>query len=146
MKRYTPTESVYHKFKGDRELTRDQMGQISEIAVKLRLVLLGYEVFEPTSKQAKADLVVLVGERFKKIQIKSGKQGTHGRPSFSLICVDGHGKERRYRDDEFDLLVGYDLYEDKAYVFTASELTSYKRAVSSCDNALERWDKLCQMV
>ncbi len=44
--------------------------------------------------------------------------------------------------EEFDFIVGYDLYSDAAYVFTYEEVKHLKKAVTVRDDAFERWDKL----
>jgi hypothetical protein len=65
-----------------------------------------------------------------------------GLPYISLICRGGVGKYRRYADDEFDFIVGYDLYSDTAYVFSSKEVAPLSSAVTIRPEAAERWDKL----
>jgi len=59
-----------------------------------------------------------------------------------MVCSDGRGKTRPYRDGDFDILVGYDLFSDRAYVYLWSELKGVTTRKSMAVDALERWDKL----
>lgn len=122
------------------------MARISEAAVLFRLALHGLEVFGSMFEGHKADWVVLVPDTGKvwKIQVKSvvkpQQDPEHGGlPLVPLRC--GHGK-RRYRADEIDFLVGYDLRTDTAYVWRLDELDHIKTTVTVTPEAAERWDKL----
>ncbi len=66
----------------------------------------------------------------------------HGLPVVRLKCAEGHNKRRRYREGEFDFIVGYYLFNDTAYVFPFDEVTHLKTYVTISEKYAERWDKL----
>jgi hypothetical protein len=129
---------------GGRRLTPVGKGQIAEAAVLFRLILHGFHVMGPVFDCAKTDWLVEVPETCKllRLQVKWATEGRHGLPVVHLSCSDGHNGKRRYREGEFDFIVGYDLFTDTAYVYRFSELDSHLAAVTISPDAAECWGKL----
>jgi transposase-like protein len=135
-------ESKYHLM-ANRKLTRLDKAKISEAAVMFRLVVHGYSPFGSVFDGDRTDWLVEIPGGVRKIQVKTAKEQTTGLPVCPLCCVEGN-KPRRYTEGEFDVLVGYDVFTDVAYVWTWKELEHLKASVSICPEAAERWDKLCR--
>lgn len=137
-------ESVYYRMVHGRSLSRLEKGQIAEAAVLFRLTLHGLHVLAPVFDGGRTDwLVETQGGSFVKLQVKwASTKDEHGLPSMKLTCAEGHSKRRRYREHEFDFLVGYDLFTDTAYIFSWAEAASNKSAISVREDAAERWDKI----
>jgi len=135
-------ESKFHKATVDLKLSRAQKCRIAEAAVLFRLALRGYRILQPVFDGDKVDWLIGSDDSadYKRVQVKWMRRGDYGRPFCGATCMS-ENKRRRYRADEIDVLVGYDLYTDTAYVFTAAELRS-RAAVSATNDAVERWDKL----
>ena len=126
-------------------LRRDQSMAISEAAILFRLALHGFNTLAPVFDGAKMDWLVEVPppQRTIRIQVKTVRisGGRGGLPVVPLLCRSGQST-RRYLPGEFDVIVGYDLYTDTAYVFTAAEVVKNRKVVSIRQDAAERWDKL----
>lgn len=136
--------SKYYQAIEGRELTRLEKAKIAESAVAFRLALHGFYIYGSQYDGDKPDWVVEVPEtgKFHKIQVRWARGGQQGMRFINLVCTVGHGVQQRYKDGDFDFIVGYDLYSDTAFVYSAAEVASLKAAVAmSWDNA-ERWDKL----
>jgi transcriptional regulator with XRE-family HTH domain len=127
-----------------RELSRLQKAKIAEAAVALRLVVHGFEVYGSMFDGDKPDWVVQVPETGKihTIQVRWATAGQHGLPKIGLKCTVGHCVQQRYADGDFDFIVGYDLYSDTAFVYSAEEVALLKATVSMNWDHAERWDKL----
>ncbi len=126
-------------------LTSQQRGRIAEAAVLIRLVLHGYEVYTSVFDGDKVDCLVCVSEsgRILKLQVRCVHSlSGHGLPVVRLSCTEGHSKRRRYKEGEFDFIIGYYLFNDTAYVFTFDELVRHKRYVTVSNKYAERWDQL----
>jgi len=125
--------------------TRAQKGKIAELAVGFRLAAQGFEIYRTMFSGDKTDWLVVVPETGKqwRIEVRWVKVDPKGGlPNISLLCRGGVGKNRRYTDDEFDFIVGYDLYSDTAYVFSNAEVSHIAVKVAVRKEAAERWDKL----
>jgi hypothetical protein len=137
------SESPISKRAVENGLGTNQLGKLAEAAVLLRLVLQNFQVFGGTFDGECSDWVVAYSEGpFLKIQVKKtykSKQG--GAAMVSLTRAHSRGV-KRYRPGDFDILVGYDLFTDSAYVWTWAETEHLGRTVSIRADALERWDKL----
>ena len=134
-------ESKFHKMKRS-GLSSSQKAKIAESAVLFRLSLLGFEVYGSVFDGDKFDWVVRANDSLLRLQVRLSKQGKHGAPIFSLRCSSGRGKSRSYDSSEFDFLIGYDLFEDLAYVFSWEECSSRSHYISASLEASENWDKL----
>lgn len=133
----------YHTVRGA-ELSRKRKGQIAESAVLFRLALHGFDTFGAVFDNDRIDWLVQVPNGLVRLQVKWARHSRTGLPHMSLMCANGSTSYRRYRLDEFDFLVGYDLFSDTAYVFSSQELVGKKTAVAVSPDAAERWDKLCR--
>jgi transposase-like protein len=129
---------------GDRDYSRHQKAKIAEAAVLLRLVLFGMTPYGSVFDGDKADWFVETPKgRALKIQVKwAMRKAPHGLPVVSLLCRDGHAGYRRYREGDFDAIVGYLLHTDTCYVWSFEELVDNKTCVTVRHEAEERWDKL----
>jgi hypothetical protein len=137
-------ESKFFRDVAGRELTRQQKAKIAEAAVLFRMVLQGFVTFGSVFDGDKADWMVEVPETGKihKIQVRWVREGQHGMPLLGLHCSVGHSTRSRYAEGDFDFIVGYDLYSDTAFVYSAEEVSRLKAAVSVSRDHAERWDKL----
>ena len=126
------------------ELSRQRKAKIAEAAVLFRLVLQGYIVYASPFDGDKADWVIQVPEtgKIQKIQVRWARTGTYGLPQIRLACSVGHNVQQRYVEGDFDFIVGYDLYSDTAFVYSAEEVAQLKTAVQMNWDHAERWDKL----
>lgn len=139
------TESKYHKMIKENELENKQKGRIAESAIFFRASLLNIPFYKAIMDGDKIDCLVHDQKKdlFKKVQIRwAGQWGSKGSPKLRLTCTEGRYKYRRYRDDEFDYLIGYNLYTDTAYVYTQNDLKKYKKAISLRPEHAEAWHKL----
>lgn len=137
-------ESKLHQSIAGRELTRLEKAQAAEAAVALRLALYGFHIYGSMFDGDKPDWVAEVPEtgKFHKIQVRWARAGQHGLPYINLRCTVGHGVQQRYAECDFDFIVGYDLYSDTAFVYSAEEVASLKASVAMSWDHAERWDKL----
>lgn len=134
-------ESRLHQLLGGREPDRVSKGRIAEAAVLLRVLLRGWGVYSSTFDGAKFDWIVNTGNNLVRLQVKSMSKGKAGSPFARLRCAGGRGKSRKYREGEFDFVVGYDLFTDMAYVWSWAEVKE-KSTISAHFDAAEMWDKI----
>jgi transposase-like protein len=123
-------------------LTRAQKARIAEAAILFRLVLHGFVPFGAAFDGEKTDWLVDTGSHCVKVQVKWAREQKGGLPFVSLICVEGHNQQRRYKQGELDFIVGYDLKADLAYVWSWVEIAGHERRITVSPEAEERWDKL----
>ncbi len=138
-------ESKHHQAVVFQNLSNQQRGRIAEAAVLFRLALHGFDVYTPAFDGGKVDCMVHVPEngRILKLQVRSVHSPSgHGLPVIRLKCAEGHNKRRRYREEEFDFIVGYYLFNDTAYVFSFDEVSMHQTYISVSEEYVERWDKL----
>lgn len=123
------------------DLTTDQKGHISETAVELRLRVLGYEIWHP-DENSKIDLLVRRSKpEFTRIQVKTARIGNSGRPYVDFVTSrNGRRNKNRY-NGVCDVIVGYDLFEDAAYVFLVGDLKD-RSAVTCSVESREKWELL----
>jgi hypothetical protein len=133
----------FHAVAG-RGLTRLEKAKIAESAVAFRLLLHGFHLYGSMFDGDKADWVVQAPgtKKIYTIQVRWVGLGGHGLPFINLKCTEGHHAQRRYAEGEFDFIVGYDLYSDTAFVYSAAEIAHLKATVTICSTHAERWDKL----
>jgi transcriptional regulator with XRE-family HTH domain len=144
LKRLKQSPSKYYQMVDRTTLTGQKKAKIAEAAVLFRLTLHGFSPYGAMFDGEKADWIAAneATGRTLRIQVRSVKQEKYGTPKIKLRCSNGRGRSRRLRMDEFDILVGYDLVTDTAYVFTPEEIAHLSVTVSVCAEAAERWDKL----
>jgi hypothetical protein len=150
-KRYIPPkkshgeESKHYRVIVWKNLTPYHKGRIAEAAVLFRLALHGFDAYASFFDGDKIDWLVRVPETGKifKLQVRCvNATSRHGLPSVMLTCTEGHSRRRRYRQGEFDFIVGYYLFNDTAYVFSYDEVVKHKTYVTIAEAYAERWDKL----
>lgn len=135
-------QSKHHKIVEDQDFTRHQKAKIAESAILFRLCLHKLIAFGAAFDGEKSDWLVETENGIKKLQVKWIRVGNKGERYVKLQCTEGHNKTRRYKEGEFDFIIGYDLYSDTAYVWSWSEVSHLKSAVGIQEAAAERWDKL----
>jgi hypothetical protein len=143
-RRVVREESKYHRMIDPTALTRQRKAKLAETAVLFRLTLNLFSSYSSIFDGEKIDWLVIDETTGKviRVEVRSVSNGKYGYPFIRLRCSDGRGRNRRMAPSEFDVLVGYDLYTDTAYVFTAQELEGHEHWVSVSPAAAERWDKL----
>jgi hypothetical protein len=138
-------ESRYNKIVVGQSLSNQRKGRIAEAAILFRLALYGFGIYTSVFDGDKADCLVHVPESGKifKLQVRCvHSPSKHGLPVIRLKCAEGHNQRRRYREGEFDFIVGYYLFNDTAYVFSSDEVKQHKTYVTISEKYGERWDKL----
>lgn len=128
-------------------LTPQRAARIAEAAVLFRLVLQGYSPFVSHFDWTKSDIIAesdRESHQLLRLQVRVARRsdGDHGLPFVSLRCADGRQGLKRYGPDAFDFLIGYDLYSDTAYVFSAAEVAHLGATVTVSPDFAERWGKL----
>lgn len=137
-------ESKFYRMMDWQGINNQQKGKIAEAAVLFRLTLHDFYIYKSPFDGDKADWLVEVPEtgRILKLQVRCVNPHAHGLPGVLLTCAEGHHKRRRYRQGEFDFIIGYYLYNDTAYVYSFDELINHRAKVAISDQHAERWDKL----
>jgi len=145
-KKYRGEESKYNRMVTGYVLTRQDKAKVAEAAILFRLCLKRFIVYGSPFDGDKADWLIESADapgKTYRIQVKwtkdAGKHG--GLPLIPLWCME-KGKLRRYKEGEFDFIVGYCLFNDTAYVYSFAELKHLKALVSISDDAAEAWQKI----
>jgi hypothetical protein len=142
--RNRPTSKFHDTIVG-RNLSHLQKARVSEAAVLLRLLTFGFSVFGSPFDGDRTDWLVEIPAtgQIHKIQVKTIIVKKQGCPGISLRRSGKQpGTHRRYKDGEFDFIVGYDLMTDIAYVLSADEVAGHTSEITARPNSAERWDKL----
>lgn len=118
----------------------EHKGRVTEAAIAFRLAVTGCRFY---TSPFDGDYVDFLVERndgsFIRLQARSVKRKRSGNPVVMLHRYIGFQRKRKMLPSECDILVGYDLITDNAYVFSfPSTLT--KNCVSVGDSSLERWE------
>jgi hypothetical protein len=121
-----------------------QKSKLAETAILFRLILHKFNAFKPVSDWDTGDWFVEDPNtsRTFRVQVRCVKRERYGLPVVSLRKVGNKGKSSRFKDDDFDFIVGYDAVSDEAYVFSSDEVSGNLAVVAVRPDALERWDKL----
>lgn len=136
-------ESDIKKISNEYIYSSNEKGAIAEAATAFRLVIRKYILYSSNFDGSKFDLLVQNHHgKLLKIQVKWMQQGKYGAPSISLCCANGRHGLRKYQEGEFDIIVGYDINQDKCYVYTFIEVANHKKAIHCTIEAEEAWDKL----
>jgi transposase-like protein len=144
--RRTRIRSRLHQLFNGAIVDSARKGKIAEAAILLRLVILGYNVYSSVFDGDKFDWVISSGQQhtepgqLRKIEVRWLRQNSKGDLTLNMRCSNGRGKERRMTD--FDALVGYDMFEDVAYVYRPHDLAHVQHAVNVTSDAAEAWWKL----
>lgn len=135
-------ESVYHQMLSGKPLTCNEKAKISEAAVLHRVVVQRFNVFGSPFDGDRADWVVEADGKLLRVQVKWASKVRQGLPVVSLSHNPTGRKKRRYTREDFDFIVGYDLFTDTCYVWSFDETENHKATISVCPKAAERWDKM----
>ena len=138
-------ESRYNKLVVGQGLSNQRRGRIAEAAILFRLALHGFDIYTSAFDGDKIDCLVQIPDngRIFKLQVRCvHSPSKHGLPVIRLKCAEGHDQRRRYREGEFDFIVGYYLFNDTAYVFSSDEVKRHKTYITISEKYAERWDKL----
>lgn len=95
------------------------LGSVSFVAVYYMKIQVHCSIYRLNRDRLEADHGF---HELTKLQVKWASSRLHGLPFLKLRCANGRGKSRKYREGEFDFIVGYDLFTDTAYVFSYNEL------------------------
>jgi len=135
-------ESPFHQM-AVAGLTRNDKGKIAEAAVLFRAVLHRFVVFGSPFDGDRADWLFDVSGNILKIQVKwAAVYGDHGLPTVSLTRTAGGRKSLRYAPDDFDFIVGYDLFTDTCYVWSYEETKGHTTSITITPEAAEAWWKI----
>lgn len=139
-----PGESELHKTTKRCCSTTSQVAKVSETAVLLRLLAQGFAVFGSVFDGDVADWVVedLDSHRMWKLQVKTTNHSSNKAGGLPYTSLKRASNSKRYERGDFDFIVGFDLFEDRAYVWSWAEVEHLKAAVTVSEDAAERWDKL----
>lgn len=145
IKKRLPESIVSTKTK--RVFTRSDKGLLAEAAIRLRLLMHGFEVFTPLDGNSKIDLICLAPETkaIYKIQIKwcsnqSANVGT-GLPYIKLTHYTSSTLKEKYDKSQCDFFIGYDFRTDSAYVVSFEE-TENKSTFRVSESCREMWGKI----
>ncbi len=139
------SESKLQQALKGRELTRQQKGRLAETAALLRLILHGFNPLTSPFEGDPVDFFVEVPEtrRVLRLQVKWASVTFGSKlPSVSLRCTEGHNKSRSFREGECDILVGYYLRTDTAYVWSWEDLNGVGGRITTKSSYAEAWWKL----
>lgn len=118
------------------------VGFVAECAILHRLALLGMEVYVAASDGARVDFMVHTQSgRVVKVQVKSLKH-TKTSMNLPLLRARAGGQLGRYLPGEFDIIIGYDMSRDVAYVLSEADVVAHMTAISVGPDSAERWDKI----
>lgn len=123
--------------------TSNQKGNISELAVRLRLEILGIEVYTSDLDGSIYDGVISVNDSFKKIQIRwASKEKKSRNSSISLRKSDGRNKSKSYSENDLDFIFAYDFSTDSVYVYAWEDIKHNINSFSMKKEALENFEIL----
>ena len=131
-------ESKFSKMASRADLDSMQIAKIAESAVLFRLCLNGFATFGSPFDGDRTDWLVEIPGSIVKVQVKTVEPKKNGAPVVPLTRTH----KQRYQPEDFDFIIGYDLFADKAYVFSKEEVEGLKCAVAVRKDAEEAWEKL----
>ena len=120
-------------------------GSIAEAAILYRLLIHNFSVYYSAFNGGIIDIITYNNKTGKllKLQVKCAKGNKNSQtPSIPLKKSKGRYSLTNYDSKEIDIIVGYDLYNDTAYVFTWDEIKNLKGAISVTIESKENWKKL----
>jgi len=137
--------SSLHEMAGGRSYTAVEAMAISAAATVLRLAIHKWKVMSSVFDGDTVDFYVTRPDsgRHLKIQVKTARGAGQGLPTVSLRRMH-NGRAVRYVRGDFDILVGYWLYSNTAYVWTFGEVEGRTASVTVGPSASEAWAKVEQ--
>jgi hypothetical protein len=135
------------KFKGvvtQNSYSREIKGSIAEAAIIYRLLIHNYHVYSSIFSGNRIDIIAysIKMDKFIKIQVKClSKYNGNITPQVRNRRTKGHNEQVTYSKKDLDILVGYDVLNETAYVFTYNELKN-RQVLNVTVESKENWDKL----
>ena len=107
-----------------RELSRNAKGAVAEIAIELAAARLGIGAYRPTSGHSRSDLILEIGIKVWRTQVKWGQLDSangviHVRVGGNYLTPAGYVRST-YSEDEIDLLAVYCADLDRCFLLPAS--------------------------
>ena len=142
LRKYNPEPSKFARMVEDEAISSERKGHIAEAAVLFRLLLLGYGVAQSVVDGSKADWLVTRSNSREhvRIQVKWARRTDWGRPAIDLRNGE-HDRTRHISSQYCDIVVGYDLETDTAFVFPIA-LCEGKHNKSCDEEYAEAWHLL----
>ena len=109
------------------ELSSQQKGIVTEMAVATYLLQLGYNVSQPFCQDSKYDLIVDVDGRLLLLQVKTARAASATSITFNCRSTTTNVrncKSRRYNDKEIDYFATY--WNNNVYLVPISECSTQK--------------------
>jgi len=142
-RKITNTRSALFNLSEKREYTSNQKGKIAESAVMLRLSILQADIYKSVFDGEKLDFVIQMPNQTNLIKVQVRWAGKNKKAlGLKLRCSNGRNASRRYTEDEFDFIVAYDLFSDKCYVYSNTDLLHIKTFITCSTDFEEKWNKL----
>ena len=143
MRKYKIGESAISRMTRCSHLDGNQKSKVAEAAVLLRLCANGCSVYGSPFDGDASDWVVQTPRgRLFRVQVKLAFRAGQGMP---VVNLRTSGSKRKYKKEECDFMVGYDLHADEAHVFSWDDIRGYSSAVSASDESREAWDKVLRV-
>jgi predicted transcriptional regulator len=127
-----------------KDYSKNMKGSIAESAIIYRLLIHNFPVYSSIFNGHKIDVIACnrIGKLIK-IQVKCIKITPDSvTPLVPVQCMQGRYTFTTYDNKDMDFLVGYDLLNDVAYVFSWDEVKSKKTHISATVESKENWGKL----
>lgn len=142
-KREIPAPSRFYRLCDTSSLSSNEKGHIAECAVRFRLALLQVPSYQSSEGGSKYDFVIDTQSGMKKVQVRFMRRNSNSpMPYLSLHCSNGRKQSRRYRDDEFDFILGYDLLTDLVHVFSKDDVKNNTTIITATESSQEAWHKI----
>ena len=109
------------------ELSSQKKGTITEMAVAIYLLQLGYNVSQPFCQDSKYDLIVDVEGKLLRLQVKKARLASSTSITFSCRSTTTNVKNcksKKYNAEEIDYFATY--WNGKAYLVSISECSTQK--------------------
>jgi len=136
--------SRLHMMADGKAYTPLEAGTVAELAVATRLAIHRWKVLQPVADGDVVDIYATrhASNRVLKVQVRLAREPIrHSMPTVSLRSMR-NGQPVHPKPGDFDVLVGYCLYNDTAYVWTWGEVASKRCSIAVAAPAAEAWDKL----
>lgn len=109
------------------ELSSQQKGIVTELAVATYLLKLGYNVSQPFCQDSKYDLIVDVDGKLLRLQVKTARLASATSITFNCRSTTTNVrncKSRRYSDKDIDYFATY--WDEKVYLVPVTECSTSK--------------------
>lgn len=140
-----PIQSIIKKLSENRNFNSNQKGKIAEAATMLRFAVLQMDIYKSVFDGEKLDFIIQAPDSSKliKIQVKWTRRSCkNNQASMSLRCSNSRKSTRRYTNEEFDFIIGYDLESDTCYVYSQKEVEHINTCIVCSSEYAEAWQKI----